>query len=230
MISFSFSGIDGAGKSTQIASLQSLAANCGLSAVTLEFWDDIVVFAKFREHLSRKAFKGDDGIGSPEKPLNRRDKNVTSWPVTAMRFFFYLGDCLSLWWVARRLQPQGNLVIFDRYIYDELANLPQRNRLARWFVKCMLKLAPTPDAAFLIDAEPEAARARKPEYPLEFLHKNRASYLNIAKLAGMKVIGPTSIEDAEAKIRSMVLAKLTSMSTALTVISAPEGPNSAAKY
>ncbi len=74
----SFSGIDGAGKSTQIGALQTRLSELGLRSTVLTFWDDIVVLGGFRELISHKAFGGDEGVGSPEKPITRRDKNVTS--------------------------------------------------------------------------------------------------------------------------------------------------------
>src|SRR4030088_459315 len=160
----SFSGIDGAGKSTQISALKTCLAENGLHVKSLTFCDDVVVFARFREFMSYKAFKGDQGIGSPEKPLNRRDKNVTSWPVTAMRLFFYLADSMNLRVVLEKMRGSGaDVIICDRYIYDELANLPLNHWLAPALVPFVLLVSPQPDAAFLIDAEPGAARGRQPE-------------------------------------------------------------------
>jgi thymidylate kinase len=206
----SFSGIDGAGKSTQISALKTCLAENGLHVKSLEFWDDVVVFSRFREFMSYKAFKGDQGIGSPEKPLNRRDKNVTSWPVTAMRLFFYLADSAHLRLVLERMKGSGaDVVICDRYIYDELANLPLNRWFARAFVRLALWISPQPDAAFLIDADPVAARARKPEYPLEFIRRNRQSYLSLRDLTGhIILIEPSSIEAAEAKMKSAALERI----------------------
>jgi pantothenate kinase-related protein Tda10 len=69
----SFSGIDGAGKSTQIQSLQAHLMNLGFQSTLYTFWDNVVVFPGLRERVSLKAFKGDKGIGSPDKPITRRD-------------------------------------------------------------------------------------------------------------------------------------------------------------
>jgi thymidylate kinase len=206
----SFSGIDGAGKSTQISELQSWLRQSGLSTSLVTFWDDVVVLCRLREVMSHRAFKGDQGIGSPEKPLVRRDKNVTSWPVTASRFLFYFLDTVSLALKVRAQRKTGaDVVIFDRYIYDELANLPLNNVIARAFVRLMLKLVPKPDVAYVIDADPTAAIARKPEYPLEFLHRNRQAYLNMAKLAGnITVVAPGSVETMQASIRQKMLQAL----------------------
>jgi len=52
-----------------------------------------------------------------------------------------------------------------------------------------------------VDADAAAARARKPEYPLEFLRQNRERYLALSGLAGnMTVIEPLSLEAAEARM------------------------------
>ena len=71
---FSFSGIDGAGKSTQISELQAWLEGGAVRTELRSFWDDVVVLSRWRELMSRKAFKGDQGVGSPDKPLQRRDK------------------------------------------------------------------------------------------------------------------------------------------------------------
>src|SRR3979490_1996398 len=216
----SISGIDGAGKSTKISALKTCLAENGLQVKSLTFWDDVVVFARFREFMSYKAFKGDQGIGSPEKPLNRRDKNVTSWPVTAMRLFFYLADSMNLRVVLEKMRGSGaDVIICDRYIYDELANLPLNRWLARAFVGLALWISPQPDAAFLIDADPVAARVRKPEYPVEFLRRNRESYLTLRDLTGqMILIEPSSIEAAEAKMRAAALDRISRSQPALSQV------------
>jgi thymidylate kinase len=206
----SFSGIDGAGKTTQIQALSEWLRASGLHVDHLTFWDNVVMLSRYRERLSQQAFKGDQGIGSPDKPLNRRDKNVTSAPVTALRFFLYFLDGMSVWRKVRQVRASDpDVVIFDRYIYDELANLPLNSWVTRAFIRLVLGFVPVPDVAYVIDADPVAAYARKPEYPLEFLRKNREAYLTMSRLArSITVIEPLPISASELKVREAFLKKL----------------------
>jgi thymidylate kinase len=210
VIIVSFSGIDGAGKSTQITELETWLHSHGLHTKLLTFWDDVVVLSRHREFMSHKAFKGDRGVGSPEKPLTRRDKNVNSWPVTATRFCLYFADAVSLCLRIRAARKSGpDVVIFDRYIYDELANLPLQVHAARWFARLVVKLVPKPDIAYVIDADAVAAHARKPEYPVDFVRRNREAYIALAQLSGViTVIGPGSIEEMKRRIKTEMLQKL----------------------
>jgi thymidylate kinase len=203
----SFSGIDGAGKSTQIDNLVSHLRSAGLTVSIVTFWDDVVMLKNLREGAGHKVFKGDKGVGSPEAPIQRRDKNVRSPVMTAVRMAFYLLDALSLRRVARQArQSSVNAIIFDRYIFDELANLELSNPFARLYIRALMKLIPRPDISFFLDANPDQAFARKPEYPLDFLHSNRNAYLRLAQtLGGITVVPPGSIGDAKTLIVGRVM-------------------------
>jgi thymidylate kinase len=203
----SFSGIDGAGKSTQIELLRSGLMERGLRVQVFRFWDDVAMLTRLREGTGHAIFKGDKGIGSPEAPILRRDKNVRGWPMTCFRIFLYSLDAISLRAVFRRaLRGDADFLIFDRYIYDELANLNLNNSVIRAFARVMLSLVPRPDLSFILDAEPDVARARKPEYPLDFIRTNRDAYIDLSRIVGgCTVIAPMGVEAASAEIRRATL-------------------------
>lgn len=208
----SFSGIDGAGKSAHIDALCCELNNSGFRYSVLTFWDDVVAFGRLREHMSLKAFGGDKGIGSPEKPIIRRDKNVSAWYLTALRIVLYTFDALRLRTiVARKTRSGEDFIIFDRYIYDEFANLPLERAGVRLYVQLLQQFIPKPDVAFLVDADPAAAVLRKPEYPLEFVRRNRENYLTLSRLVGcMAIIPALSLDEAIAVMKRIVTEKLTS--------------------
>jgi len=201
-LTVSFSGIDGAGKSTQIEHLLSCLTARGLRVRVFRFWDDVAKLTRIREGTGHTIFRGDKGVGSPEAPINRRDKNVRGWPMTCLRLFLYLVDAMSLRNVFRRATKSDiDCVVFDRYIYDELANLKLENTTIRAYVRLVMSIAPRPDVSFVIDADPLSAHTRKPEYPLEFIHSNRQAYLSLSRMmGGFTIIAPMGIEEAKNEI------------------------------
>ncbi len=210
----SFSGIDGAGKSTQIEGLRSRLTTAGLRVQLIAFWDDVARLKNLREATGHKLFKGEKGVGTPDAPVDRRDKNVQSWPMSLVRLGLYFIDAVSLRMaVEKALRSGADFVICDRYAYDELANLSLRNPANRVYARMILKLVPKPDIGYLLDADPVQARARKPEYPVDFLHASRAAYLKLSEMAGMTVIAPMSIQDAQREVQERALKELSFSAT-----------------
>jgi thymidylate kinase len=199
----SFSGIDGAGKSTQIETLHHSLVQSGLTVLRLAFWDNVVFLPQFRAGVSHKVLRGELGVGAPGKPVRRNDKNARKWYLTLARSPFYLLDVLHLLRVVRKARQRDvDVVIFDRYIYDQLANL-SGNLAGRLYGRFLLALAPHPDIAYLLDADPAAAMARKPEYPLEFLREYRRAYFRLGTMVReIVVVPPSDVEGVQRVIAS----------------------------
>lgn len=198
----SFSGIDGAGKSTQIELLRQSMERIGLDVRVITFWDDVATLTGFREVAGHRLFRGDRGVGTPAAPVSRRDKNVRSWPMTLIRLVLYTLDAWSLRMVVKRaLRPSAVFIICDRYAYDELANLNLANPVMRAYARFIIRLVPQPDVSYLLDADPAQARARKPEYPLDFLAICRRSYLTLGTIVGgITVIPSGTVQQVERRI------------------------------
>ena len=206
----SFSGIDGAGKSTQIEMLRERLTQAGFRVSLLAFWDDVATLTGVREFSGHTLFKGEKGVGSPSKPVNRRDKNVRSWYMTLVRFALYFLDAVSLCVVVAKQRRAGaDVIIFDRYLHDELANLNLKRGIGRIYARLLLAMTPQPDVAYLLDADPAQARERKPEYPVDFLRQSRAAYFALSKVGGgMTVIPPLPVAEAAEQVVQEISKKL----------------------
>jgi thymidylate kinase len=222
----SFSGIDGAGKSTQIANLCAFLGAVGLRVQIITFWDDVVVLRSLRESAGHRVFRGDRGIGSPEAPIRRRDKNVRSPVMTFVRLGLYWLDALSFARTIRRARGSGvDIVIFDRCLCDELANLDLRSHLTRACVRAVMRIAPPPDLSLLLDADPDQAHRRKPEYPLEFVRANRMAYIRLSEfLGGITVIPPLPLEQAKNAVIRQVLGRFFSRSPEISPADSAASP------
>lgn len=195
-----FSGIDGAGKSTQIQKLRDYLASEGIPVRQLAFWDNVAVFRFARSGFSRHVLQSDGSIGTPDRPAARRDKNLQNWPLFVGRSVLQLLDVINLRRVVLRERKQSGVIIFDRYIYDQLAALPLDRWWAQLFARVLLRIAPAPDVSYLLDAVPEVARERKPEYPLEFMRKYRSSYLELRSMARLELIPAGTPDDVHRTI------------------------------
>jgi thymidylate kinase len=189
----SFSGIDGAGKTTQIESLSASLQEQGFRVLRLSFWDDVAVWSKMRagiggsESGSEESGSADGMAERPFAPKN--NKHVRKWYLSAARAVLYMLDVARLQRLLRGgLARNADVIIFDRYIYDQIANIYSPSFATRGYARILLQGAPAPDLAFIVDASPAAAFARKPEYPLDFVHRNRKNFLLLGELAPQLIV------------------------------------------
>ena len=119
------------------------------------------------------------------------------------RQVFYLFDAIRLRRIVSQLRTgDHDFVIFDRYLYDQLAQLHSRRWLARTYIQWLVGLAPSPEFAFILDAHPDEAFSRKPEYPLDFMYRYRRAFLGLPEfIPRLVVIGPSSVEN----VRQVIL-------------------------
>jgi thymidylate kinase len=116
--------------------------------------------------------------------------------------------------VKRALRSDADVVIFDRYTWDELANLNLRNPIVQAYIRVLMTFVPRPHLSYLLDAEPLQARLRKPEYPLDFLYANRQAYLTLARrIGGITVIAPMPVEEVTRQIVELALMELSGRAT-----------------
>lgn len=200
-----FSGLDGAGKTTLIHELASELRSGGHRVRILTMYDDVSLYSYLRALRDRLR-----GRTHPARPpggaggTGRLYSLARSAPVRRLAF---AGDLLSL--MVRRLYHQrlrGETLILDRYLYDTLADAAGGG----WpSLSTLLRLTPRPDVPILVDVEPAAAFARKGEYDVPYLTERRAVYLSLfARIDGGLVVRNDERETAARAVRDKVAEHL----------------------
>ena len=202
-----FSGIDGAGKTTQIGHLTESLQKQGLRVLRLSFWDDVAVCSTLRAEAGDRAVDCAHANGTAPPPFAaKNNKHIRKWYLTAARSGLYILDVVRLRRLLASQQARNfDVVIFDRYIYDQVANVDSQSFPALAYCKALLKRAPAPDLALVLDASPSAAFARKPEYPLEFMIKNRQSFLRLRELVPQLIVVSAAKEE---EVRSEIFSHI----------------------
>ena len=208
----SFSGLDGAGKTTQISALTAHLRSRGSNVKAVTMYDDVSVARWLRRRFAgatRSAESDPSPPASPERTDTfRTDKNYFSWPQFLARTAVYVLDALVLHRKTRAYCEQYDVTIFDRYIHDSLVNLlTQRDDAwVRRYIKSLLALTPTVDLAIFLDAAPEEAFARKPEYPLAYTRARSAAYKNLFALLppDRVVVASGDVEEVFQTVRGAV--------------------------
>ncbi|MDB2676659.1 hypothetical protein N9Y82_04600 [Amylibacter sp.] len=147
----SVSGLDGAGKSTQIDLLASRLQNDGAKVKIIWARGGYTPGFEFLKKCIRLIFKKN----LPKSGQSEKRRTLINNPkVRSVWFIISIIDLIMLWGVyARALRAFGFIVIFDRYIKDTLLdfryNFPQSNTEHRFLWKCMIRMCPKPDASLL---------------------------------------------------------------------------------
>jgi thymidylate kinase len=147
----SVSGLDGAGKSTQINLLASRLQNDGAKVRVIWARGGYTPGFEFLKKCIRLIFKKNlpkSGQSEERHTLINNPKVRVFW------FIISIIDLIILWGVyARVLRAFGFIVIFDRYFKDTLLdfryNFPQSDIEHGFLWKCLIGVCPKPDVSLL---------------------------------------------------------------------------------
>lgn len=165
----SFSGIDGAGKSTQIKLLAAYLKARGKRVYSTE-----EMFGYFL--LAPLVRLGRAISGSPSTGPVKRNKSFLGqlWFMPAF-FDIWLGYNFK---VRPRL-AKYDFVLADRFYTDLWANLLYYGYLPIWAFG-LIKLLPKADRVLLLSLKPEIGRARADEFPLGYFYEQARIYRELA--------------------------------------------------
>ena len=130
----SFSGVDGAGKTTVLRIVKDKLSAGGLELVELRSRPSILPILSSLKYGKKKA-EENASISLPRKGKN--NSKLSSY----LRFFYYLTDyVLGQFYIDLRYTRRGYVVMYDRFYFDYIvdplrANLVINHRVARFFFR-----------------------------------------------------------------------------------------------
>ncbi len=228
MLIVTFSGIDGAGKSTQIAQAAAFLRKQGRSVkvlVTL-YCSMTGMYAFFRERrAARKALADSRKVVAASKPTTATanatpqsrirtypggrtfDQDRNTFGVRLRRYLVYPIDCFVCATVLMWFRIRGyDVVLCDRYIFDKLVCLANPTG---WFARTLVRLVPRPDVAILLTTDPAEAERRKPEHEMDYFETKAKAYLDVQQAGlGVTIVPSESIEQTQYHIRKLITEKL----------------------
>ncbi len=192
-----FMGIDGSGKSTLSKMLRDNLVNRGVKCRYL-WWleaENSVIRRTLKKLFSDRSKGG----------LKSSAKIPTGFLASLYQGIVYIDYLRQLFLQVSMPLWAGYTIICDRYIYDTPIAFAaefgySESRLNR-ALRLVRRLAPEPDAFFLIDVPPEIAFKRKADIPsVESLARPRSMYLDIAKDMNAIVINGTRDPDSLSRL------------------------------
>lgn len=174
-----FSGLDGAGKTTLIEWLRVALEEQRHRVAVLHLEHDVGVYAavrRLRDRAGRLARRSpaSPGEGGRRATLLRRIRDAVVWSKVVRRVIYPLDVVVFLCYRAYLEGIRGRVLIMDRYFYDILVDVSSK-RARRW-IRWLKRITPTPTLPLLLDTGPEQAYARKGEYSVAYLQDRWTAY------------------------------------------------------
>lgn len=203
-----FSGLDGAGKSTLISWLVSWFQRERRAVSVLHMNHDIGVYATLRWLRDRAAGPRPRRVPQPPVPGSLRrtllwNKGVRRvlYPVDLLIFL-----CYRFWLEGVR----GHVVIMDRYFYDTLVDVAGQRWW--WWLRFLERITPAPRLAVYLDVPPEECFSRKGEYSVEYLRARWQAYHRVMPWVKDSVyLRARGLDEAIAELNRAVAARLTEL-------------------
>ena len=201
-----FSGLDGAGKSTLVRWLQQTLERQNRRVVVFHMNDHVGVYAYLRQLRNQLGGAPPSARSVAAGPL-RRVRDALLWGKVLRRAIYPFDLLLFLVYRLYHESIRRRVVIMDRYFYDTLVDVADGRH---WGVLRLLqRLTPTPDLAVLLDVGPEESYARKRDYPIEYLRSRWLAYRTVFPwVRGALVIQNDDLHAAQQAVARLVGERL----------------------
>lgn len=201
-----FSGLDGTGKTTYAEMVADHMRKSGKKCRRFHVIRDSL--SHFFTHkvvggISKKAKQ------TAESGLRDNGGSLVSGIFAFVKKCFLLVDILLFNICYGRLKgKEDDILVADRYFYDELVQARYLGISGRLFSRVYEKLIIKPDVAFFVELAPEKAYNRKSEYDVEYFKVKSSIYRDTCKGGGFKIIPDVSLSEAEALIKEEIRGRL----------------------
>ncbi len=220
-----FSGLDGAGKTTLISNLKTILEKQNYQVTALTMYGHVSLYGIIRllrdriirlvkkpipNRLERHKIVGSpNSLGNEAIQYGRIQKVIVHiLRKNIVKQCALVLDLLILFIFRLYLEKiKKHIFILDRYFYDFLAEVADSHR---WlYIRAFLLIAPRPDIAIFVDVSPDKAFLRKGEYTLAHLHRRRTIYMKMFNWVHNIIFIPNDdLEQAKKRIERIVFEYL----------------------
>ena len=197
-----FSGLDGTGKTTYAEMVADHMRGGGKKCIRFHAIKSSLSY--FFTHkivgvVSKKAKQ------TAESGLRDKGGSFTNGMLAFVKKAFFLADILLFNICYGRLKgKEGDILVADRYFYDELVQARYLGIAGRLFSRIYENLIIKPDVAFFVELPPEKAYGRKNEYDIEYFKAKSPIYEDTCKGGGFSIIPDVSLSEAERLIKEEI--------------------------
>lgn len=212
-----FSGLDGAGKSTLIEFLSATFERQHRPVVVLRLNDQIGVYAYLRGLrdivLRRRTDVLPPGMPDPRARVQANGRGVRAllsrvrtailWNEPVRRLLYPLDLFVFLLYRAYLEKIKGRVLIMDRYFYDTLVDVSTGGD--RLWTRLLARITPMPTVPVFLDVTPEESHRRKGEFSVDYLRRRYAGYQRVfSSVPGTVRLANTDLDATKAALLSAI--------------------------
>lgn len=209
-----FSGVDGAGKSTVIEHIKyEIEKNLRKDVIVLRHRPSILPIISALQYGKQKA----EAISISKLPRTGQNKNILS---SLLRFgYYYVDFILGQFYIYVKYVMRGKVVLYDRYYFDFINDGKRSNILlpTSW-VKFGYRFLLKPDLNYFLYAEADTILARKQELDIQTIETLTSDYKNLFKQYSNTYSSSNYISIANEKLDDTLSILLNGIKTKLAQI------------
>lgn len=184
-IIITFSGVDGAGKSTIIVhTKRELEKKLRKKVVVIRHRPSLLPILSAFTHGKEKA----EQKAATTLPRQGKNKSMIG---SLLRFAYYYTDYFfGQFYVYVKYVMRGDVVLYDRYYFDFINDSVRSNiQLPKWLTRAGYKLLLQPHLNFFLYADPDTILSRKKELDAHAIGQLTHDYLSLFKALDSKAFG-----------------------------------------